>query len=275
VPERCLFARLAAFAGPWTVEATEAVCAGDGLDREMVLEVLIRLVDKSLVVADESEDGTQRYRLLDTLRQYAREQLVTTGQADAVHGQHAAFYLELARRLERDLAGPRQTAWIHHVARDESNLRAALDWLEERGDVQQALEIASVLWRSWEVHGYLSAGRSRLAALLALPGAAEPTLARARVLDGAGVLALYQYDLRAARSYFKESLSLYLAHHERRGAAWVLVHLGWLCHDSGRYKAARYFLRRGLALAQAATDDAATARCLSLHPGEFDRGLRR
>jgi predicted ATPase len=88
--ERRLFARLAAFAGGWTLEAAEAVGAGDGIEADAVLDLLIRLVDKSLVVADEQPDGAARYRLLETLHQYARQRLTAGGEADAVRGRHAA-----------------------------------------------------------------------------------------------------------------------------------------------------------------------------------------
>jgi tetratricopeptide (TPR) repeat protein len=277
--ERALFARLSVFAGAWTIEASEAVCAGDGIDGEAVLELLLRLVDKSLVVSEEDDDANQRYRLLETLRQYAREQLRASGQVEAVHSQHAAYFLELARRLELESAGPRQTNWLEGVADEEHNLGAALEWLEVNGDAERALEMAAVLWRFWEVRGYLSEGRARLAALLHLPGASAVTLARARVLEGAGVLAHFQGDLTSARALYKESLSLYRRCGEPRDATWVLIHLGWLWHDYGRYKAARRFLRQGLALAHESSDRTAIARCLRLLGliawGELDFAIAR
>jgi tetratricopeptide (TPR) repeat protein len=265
LPERALFNGLSVFAGDWSVEASEAVCAEAQIEPDRVVELLVRLVDKSLVVAEEAGDGTQRYRLLDTLRHYAREQLLASGHAEAMHSQHASYYLRLAKRIAVELAEPRDhAAWLDRLALEERNMRAALDWFQERGGAEDALKIAAVLWRLWEVRGYLCEGRSRLAALVTLPGASAPTIARARVLEGAGVLALYQYDLAAARSYFKESLALFRRHRDQRGTAWALIRLGWLCHDAGRYKAARRFLVHGLALARETCDRAAVARCLSL-----------
>jgi tetratricopeptide repeat protein len=121
-----------------------------------------------------------------------------------------------------------------------------------------------VLWRFWEVHGYLHDGRRRLSALLDLPGAAAPTLARAKVLDGAGVLAMHQADQINARRLFRESLELYRLHNHERGVAWVLIHLGWLCFDWLRHKAARRFVRNALALCNRLADRQGIARCLNL-----------
>src|SRR5262249_37457569 len=103
-----------------------------------------------------------------------------------------------------------------------------------------------------------------LAEVLALPGASAATIARAKVLDGAGVLALYQFDMHVARPLFKESLALHRQHHVWPGGAWVLIHLGWLCHDTGRLKAAFRFLREALQLCEQLGDRRGVARSLTL-----------
>jgi predicted ATPase/DNA-binding XRE family transcriptional regulator len=261
--ERLLFARLSVFGGSWTLEAAEEVCAGDGIEPRSVVELTLRLIDKSLVVAEEDLDGSERYLLFDTLRQYGREQLLTTGHAQAIQDRHASYYQQLAQQIDLELTNPRPAA-MHHLALEETNLRAGLDWLVARQEGQRALQVASVLCRLWEVRGYLSEGRRRLASVLAVRGASAPTSARAKVLDGAGVLALYQYDLAAARELFKESLALYRKHRQPRGVAWLLIHLGWLCHDSGRFKAARRFLREALQLCREIDDRPGIARSLTL-----------
>jgi predicted ATPase/DNA-binding XRE family transcriptional regulator len=261
--ERALFARLAVFAGSWDLEAAEAVCAGDGVDREEVVQLLLHLVDKSLVAAEEQVVG-KRYRLLDTLRQYARETLLARGESEHVHGRHANYYATLADTAEPELDQPRQAAWIDRLALEQSEFRAAVEWLVARGAVQQALQLAGVMSRFWEVRGQLREGRARLAGLLALPGASARTVARAKVLDGAAVLALYQFDIPTARALFKESLALYREHHQLRGVSWVLIHLGWLCHDLGRPRAAQRFLQEALALCRQVDDRRGVARCLTI-----------
>ena len=183
---------------------------------------------------------------------------------DLGHGQHADYYLRLAERVEPELNQPQQGAWIERLARELGNLRAALEWLMAAGDVQQALRLAGVLSRFWEVRGHLREGRERLAEVLALSGAAAPTVARAKVLDGAGVLALYQFDMQVARPLFKESLALHRQHQDWHGAAWVLIHLGWLCHDSARLKAARRFLQEAAEICERLGDRRRVARSLTL-----------
>ena len=262
--ERQLFHRLAVFAGGWTLEAAEAVCAGGCVDSTEVLELLGHLVNKSLAVAEEDLTGAKRYHLLDTLRQYGRERLLASGESDAVRVRHATYYLTSAECAEPQLGQRRQAAWIERLGYEQSEIRAALDWLVTRGEVQQALRLAGVMSRFWEVRGQLNEGRARLAALLGMPGASAPTVARAKVLDGAAVLALYQFDVAAARALFKESLTLYREHQEMRGIAWVLIHLGWLCHDIGRWRAGRRFLLEALAWCRQQDDRRSVARCLTI-----------
>ena len=100
-PERRLFNRLSVFAGGWTLEAAEAVCAGEGIEREEVLDLLLQLVRKSLVVAHEGSDGAERYRLLETLRQYARERLLAGGEEETLRRQHATYFLAFEEGLYR------------------------------------------------------------------------------------------------------------------------------------------------------------------------------
>jgi predicted ATPase/transcriptional regulator with XRE-family HTH domain len=209
--ERLLFARLSVFASSWTLNAAEAVCGGRGVAPDDVLDLVLRLVDKSLVTLAEETAPTQRYELLQTLRQYGREQLLAVGEADALHDQHAAYFLALAEHTESAQWQLDASGWTDRLAIEQAELDAALDWCMGQGDTERALRLAGVLWHLWEVYGFLTEGRRRIAALLALPGADAPTLARARVLNGAGVLALNQYDTPIARRLFRESLALYQA----------------------------------------------------------------
>jgi len=259
--EQLLFARLSVFVGSWTLEAAEEICQGEGVDREQVLGLLLHLVDKSLVVAEEAQDGSHRYRLLDTLRQYGRERLHDSG---APLRQHATYYLSLAERAEPELNQARQAAWIEELALDQSDLLAALDWLTSQGEMQTALRLAAVLGRFWQMRGHLHEGRRRLATLLAMPGAEKPTQARARALEAAGALALYQGDMPATRALLRESLALHRQHNDERGVAWVLIYLGWMGHDSRRNRAAARFLREALNLTRQLDDRRGIAMALNL-----------
>ena len=226
--ERSLFDRLAVFAGGFSLEAAEAVCAGEGLDQADVLPLLSLLVEKSLVNAGEEEDARVRFRLPETLREYARERLDGAGApgaaAGATRGRHAGFYTDLAEEAQPALAGPAQGAWLDRLEREHDNLRAALRWHLDGGDARGALRLGAALGRFWAMRGYLSEGRVRLAEALATsrrqaarrgPAAsgdgaprAPAGLERARALYSAGFLAWRQGDAAAARPLLEASVSL-------------------------------------------------------------------
>jgi predicted ATPase len=126
--ERRLFRRLAVFAGGFTLDAAEGVCTGNGLAHGDVLPLLIRLVDKSLVVADETADGALRYRLLETLRQFEWAELERSGEADVVQRQHRDWFLTLAERAKPELMGYAATTELQRLESEHDNVRAALGW---------------------------------------------------------------------------------------------------------------------------------------------------
>jgi predicted ATPase len=131
--EQGLFRRLSAFSGGWTLEAVEAVCSGGAIEQEDVLDLLGGLVDKSLVVVRWITDGAVRYRMLESIRQYARERLEVSGEADEVRDRHATFFLALAEEAEPQLAGPGQRVWVERLEGEHDNLREALSWVLEQG----------------------------------------------------------------------------------------------------------------------------------------------
>ena len=141
--ERHLLRRLSTFAGGWTLEAAEEVCSGDGIDRRDVLDVMSRLIDKSLVMVDEEVDGRRRYRYLETVRQYAAERLRQSGEADVVRTRHFGCFLEFARRAEPELTKADQLRWLERLQLEYDNFRVALEWClasDRLGD--QSLELA-------------------------------------------------------------------------------------------------------------------------------------
>ena len=124
--ERTLFCRLCAFAGGCTLEAAEAVCAGDGVEEREVLELLSHLIDQSLVHMQEERSGDARYRLLEVIRQFGREKLETKGEAIVLSRRHRDWYLGLAEQAEQELTGKHQGAWLDRLEAEQENLRAAL-----------------------------------------------------------------------------------------------------------------------------------------------------
>ena len=267
-PEQRLFARLAVFAGGWTLEAAEQVGAGDGLAAEEVLELLTRLVDKSLVVVDEQPDGTARYRLLETLREYARERLMAGGQADAVHRRLLAYCTTLAETAEPALQGAAQEEWLDRLERDHDNCRAALRWASASAApeaTELGLRLAGALAWFWVSRGFRREPSADLDALLAVPAAGRPAVARAKALALAAWLALRQGDPAAARARREECTALVraLGETDTRALSWTLRMLGHLIQQAGPPAAARAWLTESVALFRQAGDQAGLAFALA------------
>src|SRR5205085_8030412 len=143
--EQTLLRQLSVFAGGCTLEAAEAVCGAEGC---RVLDLLTRLVEKSLVLYKERE-GEGRYRLLEMIRAYAQEQLALSGGVDSLRGRHARFFLALAEVDEPELERPDQRFWLDQLEREHDNLRAALAWAMESKELELGLRLGSALERFW------------------------------------------------------------------------------------------------------------------------------
>lgn len=222
-PERVPFRRLAVFAGGFDLQAAEEVCRGEALAGDDVVELLSQLVDKSLVIADAAEDGSVRYRLLETLRQYGREKLCASGEEEAVLDNHLRYYLALA---EKSYAGKIDAApeWLGRLEREHDNLRAALEWTRGRHPKEQ-LQLAGALAWFWHFHSHLTEGRERVAEALAGRQGRSPAMARA--LWGAGMLAAWQGDAAHARSAAEESLAMWRELGDHMEVALALEALGY------------------------------------------------
>jgi non-specific serine/threonine protein kinase len=246
--------RLSVFAGGWTLEAAEAVCAGEGIEAREVLELQGHLVDKSLVIVEGSAGEEARYRLLATIRQYAADRLVEAGLAGPTRQRHRAWCLALAEAAETELWGPQQAPWLERLEQEHDNLRAGLEWsLAEQDGGEAALVLAGALYRFWQVRGYLSEGSRWLDAALAKGPGAAPGL-RAKALREAGGLAVVQSQHERARMLYNQALALNGELHDKRGLAWTLVGLGNVASARGEYERARAFLEEALGLAREVAD---------------------
>jgi predicted ATPase/class 3 adenylate cyclase len=214
-PERVLLQRLSVFSGGWTLEAAEQVCSGDGLEAAEVLEVLARLVGKSLALMAAEDGDAPRYRLLETIRQYARERMLLSSTGENLRDRHLAFYLRLAEELEPKLKTAERLVLMKQLRTELDNFRGGLEWsLAERDPARagQGLRLASALRRFWQYCGYLAEGRAWLEKGLTALGSAHSGLTeiRANALHTAGLLALYQEDTSNAQAtLLEESIALY------------------------------------------------------------------
>ncbi len=230
--ERILFRRLSVFAGGWTLEAAEAVCSGDGIEETEILDLLTQLVDKSLVLV-ETQSGEARYRLLETVRQYGNDRLVESGESDRLRTRHLDFSLKQAEAVQ-DLTGPAVDAWIQRMEIEHDNMRAALEWSSTSGAMGTTLRLAVALSTFWNRHSYWTEGRKWLELVLASMSGASPSL-RAEALQGAGMLAWFQGDIRRAVLRLEESVALARELGDKKNMADSLNILGVAAYRQGDY----------------------------------------
>ncbi len=252
--ERTLFARLAVFAGTWSLEAAEAVGAGDGLERRDVLAALCRLVDQSLVAVREDSAGDTRYTLPETIRDYAMERLAASGEEEAVRARHAACYLQLAQQAGMQIGVAGMATQFHRLAVDLRNLHAALTFFVDRGLAEPALLMVGHLGSTWNVRGQGVAGRDLLAETLALPGGQGPSAARAWALRGAASAACKTGGTALARRYFEEHVAVTRSLGDRAGEAEGLDWLALFARMGGDLAAAQHLWEQSLELARAVGD---------------------
>jgi predicted ATPase/DNA-binding CsgD family transcriptional regulator len=204
--ERALFARLSVFAGGWTLEAAEAVCSDARVLSSEVVDLLGRLVEKSLVQLEPAPGNHGRYRLLETLREYASEKLGNGPDADALHERHATFFLELAESLEPQESTSEGHAWREQLEREHDDLRAALRWFIDHNQVDSAQRLGATLDRIWMWH--VVEGRTRLLELIALPGRGVPLRTRAKLCICTGELLSVAAEYSGAETLLREGLAL-------------------------------------------------------------------
>jgi len=248
-PAKVLLQRLSVFAGGWLLEAAESICAGDALDESQILDLLTSLSDKSLVVADPNS-ASSRFRMVETVRQYAKERLLEGGGGEAVRDRHIDHYLGLAEKAEPELVGARQVEWLRRLAQEHDNLRAALEWSLAQPASSRGLRLCGALQRFWMTRGHVSEGREWCTRVLSAPGASQRTAQRAKVLNGAGLLAYHQLDYAAARVYHGEALAIRRELGDRKGIAVSLNNVGIVALDQGDVGLARSMHEASLAIAR-------------------------
>jgi predicted ATPase/DNA-binding CsgD family transcriptional regulator len=250
--ERAVLRRLAVFEGGCTLAAGEAVCGpGD------VLDALGSLVDKGLLtrVSPDAAVGETRFRLLETIRAFALEQLAASGEAAEARAAHADYYLGLAETAQRERLAYRHRSAFARAAHDQDNLRAALRWAWESGQTELLAALVGALWPAWYmVGGALAEGLSWVERALAAPGLTAETALRNRLHYGAASLAARRGDFDRSEPYAIEGLSRARAAGNARLVAQIEIGLGIIASERGDAEAAVRWLEPGLAGARAADD---------------------
>jgi predicted ATPase/class 3 adenylate cyclase len=260
--EQALFRRLAVFAGGCTLEAVEVVCGIADCRLQMtdddnqpatcnlqsaIVDGLTALIDKSLLRQIERASGASRFTMLETIREYALEQLNASGEAQALRRQHMLYYLDLAKTAAPEIIGPHQQAWLDRLEQEHDNMQAALRSALDQRELETALQFCQALWKFWQCHSHYSVGGRWMDAAL-VEGRSLQIPVRAQVLCGAGWLAFSQNDNTRAIALFDESLALARELQDSYNIAMALHGVGEMAQLQGDYARARTLYETSLAL---------------------------
>ena len=255
--EQILFRRLSMFIGGFTIEAAEYVCGTgdvtnlDGqnlppLPSDNILEVITSLVDKNLVVLAD-HGGEARFRMLEVIREYALETLITNEEADLMRQRHLEYFLVFGEQAEPHMAAAQSSEWLNRVKNEHDNIRVALDWAAEN-DPSSGQRLCAAIWRFWWLHGHIREGCDKLALFLSLPG--ESNDARAKMLSGASQLNRLCGETETAREYAEKLLTQAREIGDKKSAAMALNQLGFSALDLEECEYAERYFQEGILLAE-------------------------
>jgi predicted ATPase/class 3 adenylate cyclase/DNA-binding CsgD family transcriptional regulator len=258
-PERAVFRRLAVFVGGCTLEAAEAICGGEG----DVLDHLASLVDQSLIRVEATADVEPRCTMLETIREFALEQLAASGEQEVLQRQQADYFVALVAAAEPKLHGAERGAWLARLEMELDNLRAALAWSQMgRSADETGLRLAGALNPFWSHSGRWVEGRRWLEDVLARCETPERSAARAQALFGVGTLAEFQGDYDVAETHLATSLMMFRDLGDAAGSAAALHLLGVAAMYRGDYGLARSRLQESAATWRAVGDRRGLAMAL-------------
>ncbi len=250
--EKILFRRVSAFAGGWTIERAEEICADDSLPRAKILDTLLRLVDKSLVILTDGDET--RYTMLETIREYARENLRMANELEPLRAKHYRSCTAFAERADAALWNDDEKKWMQVFEVEHNNLRAALEWSIERATPETKLgatmRLAGALAHFWNSGGYIVEGEQWLHRALNLDERARNSAHCARALTGAGSMAWRRGDFEGAIGFHSRALELYRANADWWGMALALNNLGVQSDQAGDSPRAIELYQEGLTIAR-------------------------
>jgi predicted ATPase len=247
--EQVLFRRLAVFTGSFSMQAVETICHDAQYPASAIIHGIESLIYKSLLRQKEDIEGNPRFSMLETIREYALEQLQASDEAVQLFPRHAAFYFKQAEEAVAGLKGARQETCRQQLLADYANVRTALQRLLDVGDAEMALQLCAVLELFWYWCGYQQEGRMWLQRVLDSHGLSQA--ARAKALDEAGGFAWAQGDYTEARQLAAESLDIWRSLQHTEGMLEALNTLGLVAESQGELEAAIHLHEEGLALRRA------------------------
>jgi predicted ATPase/DNA-binding CsgD family transcriptional regulator len=237
--EKAVLRYLSAFVGGWTLESAESVC-----DNPKILDLLAHLVDKSLVTVDFERGDEPRYYLLETIRQYAHEKLIESGEIHQVQVRHLDYFLKLAQKAEPELYGQDQLEWLQKLEDEQENLHAALEW-SLKADIPAGRQLAGALWWHWDIRGQISEGYKWLMLMIA-SGSDNRNSTYAKLLAQAGWSAGLLGFPEKKKEFAEKSLALYQELGDKVGIAIPLITLGAVATHNSDYGLATQLLHESL-----------------------------
>ncbi len=244
--ERMILQRLSVFTGGWSAAAAEAVCAGGEIQVDDVLDLLSHLASKSLILSERKLGEEARYRMLDTIREYAGEKLVEAGEEATVRDRHLDYFVRMAEEAEPQLFKPDQVSWFNRLEAEHENLRAAVTWSLKRKAATSALRLVGALSWFWSTHGHYREALEFSSQILSAPMAKERTAARAKALSITG-LVQWMLDRKAdVRPLLEEALDIATEIGDRSIIAWSRVFLGTAISTYEDYQEGQSLIEEGL-----------------------------
>jgi len=263
--ERLLFCRLGVFGGSWILGLAEQVCSDERIGQPEIAGILERLVDKSLITVQKAKSGA-RYRILETVRQYAREKLFQSLEGEILRSRHLQVFLHLAEKAEPEIRGQNQVLWLNRLEEELDNLRAGLEWSQDR-DIESCLRLSSALWRFWDIRGYADEALAWLTKTLSKTTDLQ-TETRARALARASQMASNNGYTKQAESFAQEAYVIGSKLNDKPSLARALLILSTLELNRHREQRGMEFLEQSLNLSRAIGDHGLIASIL------FNFGVR-
>jgi non-specific serine/threonine protein kinase len=260
--EKSMFRMLSVFSGSFSVDAAEAVCIGDGIGPEIsVIDAIASLLDKSLLRRLEGQGGEHRFGMLEVVREYARDALVSAGGHDSTRRRHAEYFVSLGEKAEPFLQAAHSAEWLDRMEDEHDNLRAAMQWSLQY-DPTMAVRLAVAARNFWLVHSHLSEGYRWLKAALE-SGGDPPAELRFKLMNGLGLAARFRGDYETARKAYSDGLAAGQEAGNKHGVALSSRGLGLVAMQQGDTAEAREFFESGLAISRELDDKFGVAISLS------------
>jgi non-specific serine/threonine protein kinase len=251
------------FSGGWTLDAALKVLADPSVAITDQLTTMQTLVDKNLLRVLFQNDGEPRFSMLETIRDFAQNELLKSGELPIRERLHAEWCVQVAETAEPELSGPTQSSWYDQLEREHDNFRAALRWCFEVGDSLAGVRLAAALGHFWEIRGYLQEAQGWLERASAVRDGV-PTAVRAKVCGAAGHVAFLRGDYRGAEALLEESLRLWREQMSAPGTMQALINLALVSMGANDYTRASELLHESRGIASGLGDASNLATSLNL-----------